>query len=77
MDFVKVIMDVINTFVKLLDFQLNSVKSTTFFCAVDNAVKERIISLTSFAPRLLLVRYLGVPLLSARFFTLNCSQLVD
>ncbi|GJX90852.1 hypothetical protein Tco_0344178 [Tanacetum coccineum] len=52
-------------------------KSTTFFCNVPNALKATILNSMPFAKGTLLVRYIGVPLLSSRLPYRECKVLVE
>nr|GEW15224.1 hypothetical protein [Tanacetum cinerariifolium] len=52
-------------------------KSTTFFCNVPNAIKASILNSMPFAKGVLLVRYLGVPLISSRLLYRDCKILVE
>ncbi|GKC44625.1 hypothetical protein Tco_1062347 [Tanacetum coccineum] len=52
-------------------------KSTAFFCNVPNAIKTYILNSVSFAKGVLLVRYLGVPLISSRLLYRDCKILVE
>ncbi|GJU23286.1 hypothetical protein Tco_1156628 [Tanacetum coccineum] len=52
-------------------------KSMTFFCNVPNYVKISILNIMSFGEGVLLVKYLGVPLISSRFLTKDCKVLVE
>ncbi|GKC84252.1 reverse transcriptase domain, reverse transcriptase zinc-binding domain protein, partial [Tanacetum coccineum] len=49
----------------------------TFFCNVPNAIKAVILSSMPFAEGTLLVRYLGVPLISFRLLYHDCKVLVE
>ncbi|GKC93006.1 putative RNA-directed DNA polymerase, eukaryota, reverse transcriptase zinc-binding domain protein [Tanacetum coccineum] len=52
-------------------------KSTTFFCNVPNYVKIAILNIMPFGEGVLLVKYLGVPLISSRLLTKDCKVLVE
>ncbi|GKC65737.1 hypothetical protein Tco_1098335 [Tanacetum coccineum] len=52
-------------------------KSTVFFGNVGNSEKEEILFIMPFSVGTLLVRYLGVPLITKRFGVKQCKSLVD
>ncbi|GKB31830.1 sodium/hydrogen exchanger 6 [Tanacetum coccineum] len=52
-------------------------KSTTFFCNALNHVKTSILNVMPFSEGELLVKYLGVPLISSRLLNKDCKVLVE
>ncbi|GJV91875.1 putative gag-pol polyprotein [Tanacetum coccineum] len=73
---VAVIMDALKEFKNVSGLVPSIPKSIAFFCNVPNAVKAAILNATPFAVGLLLVRYLGVPLISSRLLYRDCKVLV-
>ncbi|KAK1421730.1 hypothetical protein QVD17_24303 [Tagetes erecta] len=55
----------------------NNHKSTVFFCHVPPHVKNGILNVLPFEEGKLPVKYLGVPLISSRLTSQNCSELLD
>ncbi|GJS46821.1 hypothetical protein Tco_0596942 [Tanacetum coccineum] len=52
-------------------------KSTAYFCNVLNHVKLAILNVLLFEEGMLLVKYLGVPLVSSRLLIRDCKELVE
>nr|GEX90498.1 hypothetical protein [Tanacetum cinerariifolium] len=52
-------------------------KSTTYFCNVLNHTKLSILNVLPFEEGQLLVKYLGVPLVSSRLILIDCKELIE
>ncbi|GJY34951.1 sodium/hydrogen exchanger 6 [Tanacetum coccineum] len=74
---VAVILDALEEFKQVSGLVPSISKSTTFFCNVPNAIKASILNTMPFAEGVLLVRYLGVPLISSRLLYRDCKILVE
>nr|GEY06987.1 hypothetical protein [Tanacetum cinerariifolium] len=74
---VDVIMDALEEFKHVLGLVPIIPKSTAFFCNVPNAIKAYILNFMPFAEGVLLVRYLGVPLISSRLLYRDSKLLVE
>ncbi|GJS26094.1 hypothetical protein Tco_0486714 [Tanacetum coccineum] len=77
LDSARVIMESLEEFKATLGLIPSLPKSTSFFCNVSNHVKLAILNIMPFAEGTLPVKYLGVPLISSRFFNKDCKILVD
>ncbi|GJU00845.1 reverse transcriptase domain, reverse transcriptase zinc-binding domain protein [Tanacetum coccineum] len=76
-DSAKVIMDSLEEFKRTSGLVPSIRKSTTFFCNVLNHVKLAILNIMPFSEGGLLVKYLGVPLISSRLLNKDCKILVE
>ncbi|GJV26066.1 hypothetical protein Tco_1378761 [Tanacetum coccineum] len=76
-DSAKAIMDSLNEFKAVSGLVPSIPKSTAFFCNVLNHVKIGILNIMSFFEGNLLVKYLGVSLISSRFLNKDCKILVE
>ncbi|GKC04027.1 protein LAZ1 [Tanacetum coccineum] len=74
---VKVIMESLNEFKMVSGLVPNILKSTIYFCNVLNHVKSAILNIMPFLEGTLLVKYLGVPLISSRLLNRDCKILVE
>ncbi|GJV73433.1 hypothetical protein Tco_1493428 [Tanacetum coccineum] len=72
-----VIMDSLNEFKVISGLVPSIPKSTAFFCNVLNHVKIGILNVMPFSEGKLLVKHLGVPLLSSRLLNRDCKILVE
>ncbi|GJR25720.1 zinc knuckle CX2CX4HX4C containing protein [Tanacetum coccineum] len=76
-NFIRVIIDALEEFKNVSGLVPSIPKSTAFFCNVLNALKASILSSMSFSKGTLLVKYLGVPLISSRLLYRDCKVLVE
>ncbi|GJV13665.1 hypothetical protein Tco_1355206 [Tanacetum coccineum] len=74
---VRVIINALEEFKNVSGLVPSIPKSTAFFCNVLNALKASILSSMPFAEGTLLVKYLGVPLISSRLLYRDCKVLVE
>ncbi|GKC79204.1 sodium/hydrogen exchanger 6 [Tanacetum coccineum] len=72
-----VIMDSLEEFKNVSGLTPSLPKSTACFCNVLNYVKLDILSILPFEEGKLLVKYLGVPLVSSRLIFRDCTELVE
>ncbi|GKA83475.1 protein LAZ1, partial [Tanacetum coccineum] len=77
LDSARVIMESLKEFKATSGLILSLSKSTAFFCNVSNHVKLAILNIVPFAEGTLLVKYLGVLLISPRLLNKDCKILVD
>ncbi|GJR12678.1 hypothetical protein Tco_0795330 [Tanacetum coccineum] len=73
----KVIIDSFDEFKRVSGLIPSISKSTAFFCNVLNQIKLAILNIMPFAEGKLLVKYLGVPLISSRLLNRDCKVLVE
>ncbi|XP_022030706.1 uncharacterized protein LOC110931628 [Helianthus annuus] len=71
------IMSSLSKFTKMSGLVPSNQKSTVFFCNVKNQVKQAILDIMPFTEGKLPVKYLGVPLISARIGYNDCRVLVE
>ncbi|GJZ81047.1 protein LAZ1 [Tanacetum coccineum] len=76
-DSAKVIMDSLNEFKDVSGLVPSIPKTATFFCNVLNHVKIGILNIMPFSEGKLLVKYLGVPLISSSLLNKDCKILVE
>ncbi|GJX93922.1 hypothetical protein Tco_0348508 [Tanacetum coccineum] len=72
-----VIMEALNEFKLDSGLVLSIPKSTVYFCNVLNQVKLGILNILPFEEGRLLVKYLGVPLISSRLIYRDCKELIE
>ena len=70
-------MDELARFEVFSGMQVNNQKSTVFFAGIDDSVKANILDMTGFSLGNLPMKYLGLPLISARLFHSDCQPLLD
>ncbi|GJV79883.1 hypothetical protein Tco_1515753 [Tanacetum coccineum] len=76
-DSARVIMEALDEF-KLASGLMPSIpKSTTYFCDVLNYIKISVLHIMPFEEGRLLVKYLGVPLVSSRLLYRDCKELIE
>ncbi|GKD17074.1 putative reverse transcriptase domain, reverse transcriptase zinc-binding domain protein [Tanacetum coccineum] len=73
----RLIMDALDEFKMVSGLVPSIPKSTTFFCSVGNNIKTSILNIMPFFEEDLLVKYLGVPLISSRLLNRYCKILVE
>nr|GEV70161.1 hypothetical protein [Tanacetum cinerariifolium] len=76
-DSAKVIMESLDEFKGVSGLVPSIPKSTAYFCNIFNHVKLNILSIMPFAEGDLLVKYLGVPLISSKLLNRDCKILVE
>ena len=74
---VQVIMDELNRFENFFGLQVNKQKSAIFLAGVNDDVKNDLLNITGFCLGSLLMKYLGVPLISTRLSHYDCQPLLD
>ena len=74
---VKIALDELAKFEAFSGMQVNKQKSAVFLAGVTESVKATIFSMTGFSMGSLLVKYLGVPLISSRLSHSDCQPLLD
>ncbi|GKA61771.1 hypothetical protein Tco_0761290 [Tanacetum coccineum] len=74
---VKIIMDAMEEFKNASGLIPSLPKSTAYFCNVLNHTKLSILHILPFEEGRLLVKYLGVPLVSTRLVFRDCKELID
>jgi hypothetical protein len=72
----KVINDVLVEFEELSGLKSNHAKSSLFLAGVPSAAKGALLDFLQVSEGFLLVRYLGVPLISKRLATVDCEGLM-
>ncbi|GKA42801.1 uncharacterized protein Tco_0735461 [Tanacetum coccineum] len=72
-----VIMEGLDEFKKVSGLVPSIPKSTAFFCNVLSHVKLSILNIMPFSEGKLLIKYLGVPLISSRLLIKDCKALVE
>lgn len=75
LNLVKVINDVLSEFEGLLGLKANHSKSSIFLAGAVQEVKQDILELLQMSEGVL-VRYLGVPLITKRLTSMDCASLV-
>nr|GFA12225.1 reverse transcriptase domain, reverse transcriptase zinc-binding domain protein [Tanacetum cinerariifolium] len=73
----KVIKDTLDEFKDASGLNPSMPKSKAYFCNVINNTKLAILNILPFEEDRLLVKYLGVPLLSSRLISRDCKELID
>ncbi|GJU17554.1 putative RNA-directed DNA polymerase, eukaryota, reverse transcriptase zinc-binding domain protein [Tanacetum coccineum] len=73
----RVIMESLEEFKLVSGLTPSLPKSTTYFCNVTNHVKMSILQILPFEEGRLLVKYLGVPLVSSRLIYNDCKELIE
>ncbi|GJU66148.1 putative reverse transcriptase domain, reverse transcriptase zinc-binding domain protein [Tanacetum coccineum] len=71
------IMDSLDEFKDVFGLVLSLPKSTIYFCNVLNHMKIAILQILPFEEGRLLVKYLGVPLVSTRLVYMDCKELIE
>nr|GEZ27156.1 RNA-directed DNA polymerase, eukaryota, reverse transcriptase zinc-binding domain protein [Tanacetum cinerariifolium] len=74
---VKVIKDALDDFKDALGLNPNMPKRKAYFCNIINYTKLAILNILPFEEDRLLVKYLGVPLVSSRLMSKDCKELID
>lgn len=67
----------LDLFASLSGLNPNPQKSNVFLCGVPTSIKNEILDILQFNEVSLLIRYLGVPLISSRFWRIDCKLHVD
>ncbi|GJX54195.1 hypothetical protein Tco_0282564 [Tanacetum coccineum] len=76
-DSARVIMEALDEFKLASGLTLSIPKSTAYFCNVLNYIKISILHIMLFEEGRLLVKYLGVPLVSSRLLYWDCKELIE
>ena len=74
-DSVHIIMEELARFEVFSRMQVNDQKSAVFMAGIDDSVKANILDMTGFSLGSLPMKYLGVPLISARLSHSDCQPL--
>lgn len=71
------VQNVLKLFYEYFGLQLNCAKSEFYCASINKELVEEMQSVTGFKCGILLVRYLGVPLVTRRLSFIDCSSLIE